>query len=452
MFVPYQRIEQLWLDEAEHPGVTELSRQRLMEGRGVGLEEENEITLAANSHAKSIGGVKKIQQSERLSYIAACNHLYRAVYYDADQLDNTVTTIQPAPLTATVLDRFNGVLEPERHIDGAINLTGELPVKGIGKQDGSFTGSATVRESDGQEVTYESARHIQGGTSYSTFRVEEDPDNPGFPHIRVELDGSTEFTLRDMVKSQKIDALVRDFAKIVKTDPQHGEEAVERALYGIKVDFDDNCQVLYRQMHELSAQHQRPTDGPSINEVSGHFELSTRFATLVPVSELGGQLVTICMVKPLETISKQPDPAQTEEWALVNVIHDQTELDEQLLSRRDLETDIEAADEDQPVFWVGHNSLKHNYSTQGPNDQQTYDVQLKSSMWLYEVPSSVTPSNVTYPADGITMYPFFNWNGPHAEYTVSQVAAISTSLAKGPNPVERISLFESDPTLVNDDT
>ncbi len=49
------------------------------------------------------------------------------------------------------------------------------------------------------------------------------------------------------------------------------------------------------------------------------------------------------------------------------------------------------------------------------------------------------------------MYPFFNWSGGHAEYTIDQVAAISTSLAKGPNPIEKIQLFADDPTLVDPD-
>ncbi|WP_127748836.1 hypothetical protein [Parasedimentitalea marina] len=78
------------------------------------------------------------------------------------------------------------------------------------------------------------------------------------------------------------------------------------------------------------------------------------------------------------------------------------------------------------------------------NDQQVAGVEMKTSMWTYEIPTSVTPSNVSYPAEGITMYPFHNWNGAHAEYTFSQVAAISTSHAKGPNPVERIQLFADD--------
>lgn len=280
--------------------------------------------------------------------------------------------------------------------------------------------------------------------------VEQDPDNGSFPKVVAETSGADNLTLRDMIESQKLDALIRKFAAIRKDDPVNGEEAIERALYGISVDYDHNCQVMYRHVHEIAAIHRQPTDGASINDVSGHFELNTSFATLVPRGELGGQLVTLVSLKPVETLLAQPDPAQTESWELVNRIHDETELDEVLLTRADLESGVAAVDEDTSAFWTGHNSIKHNYGTQGPNVQQTTGVQMKSSMWTYEVPTSVTPENVSYPAS-ITMYPFFNWSGGHAEYTVSQVAAISTHLAKGPNPIEKIALFADDPTLVNPD-
>ena len=227
--------------------------------------------------------------------------------------------------------------------------------------------------------------------------------------------------------------------------------ALPISLYGLTVDYDHNCQVMYRQVHELKAVHTRPMDGASINDVSGNFALETSFATVVPRSQLGGQLVTLVMVKPLETLVAQPDPHQTKPWELVNRVHDELELDEKLLTRRHLESDVPAQDEDQPVFWVGHNSLEHAYMTHGPNGYEIPSTQLRSSMWTYPIPVSVSPENISYPSDGIEMYPFHNWNGAEAEFTIKQVAAISTSLAKGPNPVERIQLFADDPTLISED-
>lgn len=450
--VPYQAIEKLELDTQDDAGVTEMARRRLMAGEGIGLETEGDITRAANIHPRSIGGQKKVTKTARLAYIAAVNHMRKFAYFAAELAPKTETAILPAILTANVLDRFNGVLDPEKLVDGAINLTGELPVKGIGVgADGlGFEVGHTPRIAGG--VTHTGTyKRIGDMHNVDSIFVEEDPEHGGFPKITVDMSGSSEITLRDMIESQKLDGLVRQFAGMIKDDPINGEERVERALYGLSVDYDHNCQVLYRKVHELTAVHQRPTDGASINDVSAHFEYNGSFATVVPRSELGVQLVTLASLKPIETLSKQPDPAQTENWALVNRIHDETQLDEVLLSRADLESELSAADEDQSVFWVGHNQLKHDYATQGPNDQQVYGVEMKSSMWQYEIPSSVTPTNVSYPAEGVEMYPFFNWNGAHAEYTIAQVAAISTSLAKGPNPVERIQLLADDPSLVDPD-
>jgi len=289
------------------------------------------------------------------------------------------------------------------------------------------------------------------GTNFNnaSIAVIPDPDNPTYPLITTDLGGASEITLRDMQKSKMLDQLIRQFAGMIKSDPLHGEEAVARAIYGLSVDYDDDCQVMYRMVHELVPAHSRPTDGASMNDVQASFALNSRFATLVPKSELGGQLVTLVSVKPMETLTEQPDPHQTETWALVNRVHDELELDEQLVTRADLESDVATIDEDSPAFWVGHNRLKHGYNSSGPNVQQTNLVEQKSSMWLYQVPTSVTPENVSYPAS-ITMYPFANWSGSHAEYTIEQRAMISTPLNKGPNPVEKIALFQATPALLDD--
>lgn len=449
VFVPYQAIESINLDTQDDAGVTEMARRRLMAGQGIGLEDEGLITRAANIHPKSIGGAKRVNASARLAYLAAVNHLRKVAYFNAALVDRTETAILPAILTANILERFNGVLEPERNVDGAINLTGELPVQGIGVNGAHGVTATGLMETDATGSRAVTGWVDQGGNDNGMV-IEQDPDNPGFPLVRVNLDGTSEITLRDMVVSKKLDEIVRGFAQLIKDDPINGEAAVERAMYGISVDYDDNCQVLFNETYALSAAHTRPMDGPSINDVSAHFEMNETFATLVPRSELGGQLVTLVSVKPVETLVAQPDPAQTEAWELVNRIHDETELDEQMLTRRDLESGVVAIDEDTPAFWVGHNSLKHDYATQGVNTQQVQGIEMKSSMWTYAVPTGVTADNISYPDAGVSMYPFFNWAGAHAEYTVSQKAMISTPLAKGPSPVERIQLFADDPSLIGE--
>lgn len=445
VFVPYQALEVLELDTQPDAGVTEMTRRRLLAGTVIGLEDQGTISKAAFVHPRSVGGAKRVSKSVRLAYLAAVNHLRRMAYYDAAQVTKTETAILPALLTANILARFDGVLDPERQIDGAINLTGELPITATGALADIFVGTASTND----------PRTKADGTSLGTgnSRLIGITDTTGAWDNTIAITGSASLgtagavTLRDMMQSKLLDAIIRDFAGMIKRDPLHGEEAVARAIFGLSVDYDDDCQVMYRMVHELTPAHHRPSDGPSINDIQAHFELSSSFSTLVPKSELGGQLVTLVSVKPMETLEAQPDPHQTEAWTLVNRVHDELELDEQQVTRADLESDVAAIDEDTPAFWVGHNRLKHGYMSSGPNVQQTNLVEQKSSMWLYAVPTSVTPDNVSYPAS-IDMYPFANWSGSHAEYTIEQRAMISTTLNKGPNPVEKIELFATSPELI----
>lgn len=452
IFVPYQAIEKLYLDEQEDAGVTEMTRRRLEAKEYIPLEPENEITKAAFIHPRSIGGVKKVDKTARLAYLCAVNHLRLTAYFRATTLPRTATVIQPAVLTANVLQRFNGVLDPEKLVDGAVQLTGELPVRGIGIDTTPMASAqANSRETGGENVT-DDTFWIGENQNDTTLILREDPDNPGYPKITAQMAGTAgTLTLRDMMKAKKLDGLIRGFAAYVKADPIHGEERVARAIYGLQVDYGADCHVLYDEVHALKPVHHRPSDGPSVNDVTGHFAMSDQWAVMVPTSELGGKLVTIVSVKPMEVLSQQPDPHQTAPFGLVNRVHEELELDEQLLTRADIETDLQPEDEDQPVFWVGHNQLMHGYMAVGPNEQQTYQIPMKSSMWVYPVPTSVTPSNINYPSEGIDMYPFAHWDGKAAEYNIRQIANISTTLPKGPNPVERLQLFVNDPSLIDDE-
>ena len=52
VFVPYQAIEKLELDTQDDAGVTEMARRRLMDGTGIGLENEGTISQAAYVHPR----------------------------------------------------------------------------------------------------------------------------------------------------------------------------------------------------------------------------------------------------------------------------------------------------------------------------------------------------------------------------------------------------------------
>jgi len=446
VFVPYQGIEKVLLDTDDTAGVTEMTRRRLLNGEGAGLEAHSEISEAMNVHGKNVGGAVKVSETLRAAYIAAVNHLRQRAYYDAELLPNTHNTIAPAILEANVLQRFNAVLDPERNIDGAINLAGELPIKGLGKKNGVFAdGTQTVRNSEGGTDTFVSSQDVKPYDDEMLI-VEEDPNNPGYPYIRANLEGAGEISLRDMMKSKIVDGMMRYYAKLVQDNPEHGEEMVARDLFGLAVDVADVPFVIHEETLDISAVNITPTDGPSINDVQGQLGFNRSFSSLVPRTELGGVAITMVAIKPLEALPDQPDPDFTRSWEVINRVHDQLNLDEVAITRRDLESNVADVDADAVTFWTGHNRLLMDYTSIGPNANQINAVENKSTMWRYAPPTSVTPENVSYGT--VDMYPFAYWDGAHAEYTFGQTAQISTPRPLGPNPVERLQIFEADPSLI----
>jgi len=453
VFVPYQALDKLENPENEHAGNTEAIKKNFTAGlAGIGLEAENAITKACYSHGIQTGAGVMVQKSIRLAYIAACNHMRQTVYHDAELLENDHTGFVRATLSASVLQRFDGVLDPEPLADGAINLTGDLPVTGIygrSANPGEVTSNTSFVDANGDSAVGDRVSFAWDAAAQHQILVSRRED--GSVAVEADLSGAGEFTLRDLMEGRKMEGLIRGFAEIVKNDPVHGEEAVRRALYGLSMDVRDVPQVMFNQTYQLSPQMHQPMDAAGVNEISGHFQMSDSIGTIVPRTELGGQLITMLVVRPLERMARQPDPAQTEVWQPINKVHDELQLAPVKLTRAQLESDVSAADRDTDSFHTGHNRIKLSYSASGVNEAQTdSSVQLKSSMWDYSIPVGLTPQNINYPEtlpDGF-MYPFAYWNGAEAEYTVMQSASIVTTLAAGPSPIERLELFSDNPELL----
>lgn len=461
VFVPYQALDKLENPDDEHGGNTEAIKKRFTAGiAGIGLEEENVISKACYAHGIQTGSGIMVQKSIRLAYIAAVNHLRQTIYHGADLLENDVNEIVRATLAASVLQRFDGVLDPEPLSDGAINLTGELPVKGIygleaypGQVQLASTNSSMVDANgdpapQGTRSSAAWAGDLSGGSNHRIY-VEREAD--GRVKVSSDLSGAGEFTLRDLMEGQRMEQLIRGFAQIVTDDPVHGEEAVRRALYDLTMDVRDVPQVMFNQNYQISAQPHQPMDAAGVNEVSGHFKMMDTFGTIVPRTELGGQLITMLVVRPLERMARQPDPAQTEVWQPINRVHDELQLDPVKLTRADLESDVSPSNRDTESFHTGHNRIKLSYSASGINEAQTNSsVEMKSSMWDFAIPVGLTPENINYPdvLPSDFMYPFAYWNGHEAEYTISQTARIATKLAAGPSPIERLQIFADEPELL----
>lgn len=458
VYVPYEAIHKMDNPDDEYSGLTEAIRRRFVAGEdGIGLEPENVISRACYAHGKQTGTGINVQKSIRLAYNCAVNHIRQTLYTDADLLDKDDNSIVKATLGASILQRFDGALDPEPLADGAINLTGKLPIMGIhgraadpGANYSSVGGGLVDANGDPSDVSSSSATHMD--RNFDQIFIDRDPDT-GVVAMSADLSAAGEITLRDLMRSRIQESAIRGFAKVVQDDPVHGEDAVARALIGLRMDVSDVPQVLFNQTYQMTAKTHQPMDAAGVNSISGHFSLNDSFGVVVPTTELGGQLITIAVVRPLERLSRQPDPAQTEVWSTINIVQEQMELDPVVVTRAELESDVAVTDMETDSFYVGHNRLAHDYHASGANKsaQNSY-AETQSSMWQFNIPVGVTPQNINYPDDlgPNFMYPFAFWDGFEVEYYIDQRAKIATTLPLGPSPIERLQLFADQPDLIEE--
>lgn len=88
---------------------------------------------------------------------------------------------------------------PQKGAAVTIPLTGTAPVLGIGKDTATFvSGPLTLRESDGSSRQYATSSDFESTGADRVFRVEEDPNNPGFPYIRADLSAATAVSIDDL--------------------------------------------------------------------------------------------------------------------------------------------------------------------------------------------------------------------------------------------------------------
>lgn len=80
----------------------------------------------------------------------------------------------------------------------SIPLVGEAPVKGIGKENQTYAGASTNVYESGGTGTVNYALNENAQFDGGAFRVQEDPDNPGYPHIRADLSGVSAASINDL--------------------------------------------------------------------------------------------------------------------------------------------------------------------------------------------------------------------------------------------------------------
>lgn len=442
VFVPVQACDAIKDPNAAYAGMTEVIREKLLSGNPLfNLENENVISQRCGIEPRQIGGVKRVNEVVRLAHNCAVNHLRQRKYDKAALLAHTNAAVTPAILSETVLDRLNGVLDPDDRINGAVQLdlpSMQLPVTGIGTAHAGTTAPLNnVRQADGTTANY------PGIVNDTNVIVNMGTTAAGaFPQIFAQLNGTTagNVSLIDFYNAQSMDRLVREMDQIIKDNPEYGEEMVLRWAHGLSVDTGKTPFVIAEQRSFFQRNIIGATDkvGVEADTMRSDFMLQMQFTVPIPKTELGGVIVTFGVLKPDETLATQPHPILSDVWGLDNFVADELALDPVPVTGRDLDSGIAQALENTVMLYVGHNALKQAYMHYGfTRNTDLNSVAAKTAIWQLQVPLSVTPSSVLYP-ETLSHYPFADQNAEVCTYTIASSVTFETPMIFGPTPVENI--------------
>jgi hypothetical protein len=445
IFVPLQAIDAILDPAAAYAGMTEVVREKLLSATPIfDVEAEGPISKKAKVNPRSVAGTKVVNKAVRLAYNAAVNMLRQRAYFRATLVAHTNTAILPAIYAQTVLDKINGVLDPDDRINGAVNLelpAMNLPVKGIGSDDATTTTVTSIRETGGTTVA--------SGPGYvsSDLRAKATGVN-GWPDITALFSGAgATMSLDEFYNAQRIDEFTRRMDDMMRNNPQYGGEMVLRWAHGLSIDAGRVPFIVAERRIPINRTIQGAMDSAGVNNDVMRTDGTVAFNVSIPIprTELGGMIVTLVALKPDEKLASQPEPFLSEPWTHQNYVADTLALDPVPVTVRDLYSDCTVGTETNVVAYTGLNALKEMYVDYGfARDIDLADVDAKTAIWQIEVPLSVNPDNVNYP-DYIDhgVFAFGGTEGAPedvATFRIDSVQNTPTPMIVGPTPVEDIGL------------
>ncbi len=447
VFVPIQAVHALLNPEHAYPGNTEVVRDALLAGAIFPLEDETDVSKRLGVQPISIAGDKKLCSVSRLAYNAAVNHLRLKKYREAELVEADNAVVTPALISNTVLDRLNAVLDPEDRVNGAVSLSGNVVVKGLGIAGGKPSRLVSYQGTEGEDVELVPGYVAESGTlgtGDARFVVEEDPDNLGHPKLYGEFGSASDLSLTDFYTAEKMDAITRAIRQYADANPEYSDDIVARYAHGLSVDVGRNPFVIYEKQQVFGMGIRHATDGASLD--TSQTDLVTSFSLTVPVpaTELGGLVITMACVKPDEAISSQPHPILSKPWGLRNHAADELAIDPVPVTIRELNADCDVGDEETVALYIGNNGLLKNYVNYGlGRNLDPTTVENQTAIWQLDVPMSVTPQSVLYP-DDLDHYPFQDQLAEVCTYTIASRAVINTPTIMGPTPVEELAAIETE--------
>ena len=454
IYVPLQALDAIKDPAAAYAGMTEVVREKLLSGTPImGLENEGEISKRAKVNPRSIGGAKKVNEAVRLAYNCAINMLRQRAYFRSTLLLHSNTAIAPAIYDQTVLDKINGVLDPDDRINGVVNL--DLPTVNLPVTGAAFTatpsgaaGGTTMRQSGGlPDDTASAGEWLAANTN--TYLKSSAPGTPATakPDLNAIFSGVSAggVALLDFYNAQAMDRFARSMDQTMRDNPQYGEEMVLRWAHGLSVDAGRMPFIIAERRVVINKALQSATDSAGVNDDVLRTDGAVRIGVTVPIprTELGGIIITLVAVTPDEKLASQPEPFLSDVWTADNYVADSMALDPQAVTVRDLYSDCASGDETNVVAYTGLNALKEVYVDYGFSRQVNLSlVENKTAIWQIDVPLSVSPTNVNYP--DYLDHGVFAYGGTEgapadvATFTITSVQSSPTPLIVGPTPVEDI--------------
>lgn len=451
VYVPLQAIlMQAFGDVDDMAGTAEFARRKLTSGAPLfGLINDVPVAKDARIVPRKVAGVDKVNNGVTFAHAAAVNFLRQRKYVDIDTipLGSGLDASSPCLFSDSVLDRLGGVLDPDDRINGRVDLTGDIPVQGIGMltADGFSTTDRTVKETGGTTTTvYDSsigAAHGGSGSSSAIF-IEEDPDNLGFPNIKASLSGSDGISLKDFYQSEMRESIARQIREMVDRNPQYGEEMALRWSAGLSVNVGAQPFLLYENESDFGSIYQQGTESTGLFDGGTKGVHAAEFTVPIPKTEFGGVIVTFTYVKPDEAIANQPHPFWGDVWSGQNFAKDKLMVDPVPVAAAEVDNTVLLANEGTRVMYIGYNGLKKAYQTAGWSRATDLDlVAEKSSLWQIDVPMSLTPENMIYPTS-VDHYPFADTAGHAVTVNCFTELNLVTPMVFGPSPVENVGLID----------
>lgn len=448
VFVPVQAVDAAKNPATAHAGLTDVVREKILSGNPLFvLENEGEISKRCGVNPMSVAGVKKVNEITRLGHNAAVNFLRRRKYVKATLIGNANQAVTPALLSSTILERLNGVLDPDDHINGSVQLdlpSIKLPVSGIG-----LAGTPGTVANSGQRDALGDMAYPLGVPTTSdkmTVRV-SGSGNQTRPDVFAQLNGVAAggVSLVDFYNAERMDKLTREMRQIVDDNSEYGEEMVLRWAHGMSVDTGKVPFVIHEQTQIFGRDFITATDkaGVEADVMRSDMVLSMGFTVPIPRTELGGIIITFAVLKPDETLSAQPHPILSDNWGADNFVADELALDPVPVTIRQLDSECTAAQENTVSMYTGLNALKQAYIHYGLSralDRTT--VENKTAVWQLEIPMSVTPDNILYPND-LAHYPFADNLAEVCTYTIDSKVTMQTPMIFGPTPVEELAILDT---------